>query len=293
MQSAGSPHRMIPKAWWSLIAAGGLAGLALGIAASYLWPTAYTAEVRLRIEQPRIPRGLLVQGDAFDLDRVVSDARAAAFSFKALTELGQGYYGRFPADKKIEAMREEMDKALRVERSGDIIRVAFTYRDYPSSGDNAGKAAYLANQWANAIIETNLRDQERQTVGTVDFFKMRAQNAAGAWGKLNSEIRRLTAADPRFDRLALDRELARKEYESVRQKLSEAEGMYDLAIRQLGWRLLMLDVAQPPKGPDFSRLQMALSGLGCGLLAGLIAWLLIAMRSAHGVLLGPAAASSN
>jgi len=290
MQSVGAIR---PKAWWSLIAAGGLAGLALGIAASYLQPAAYTAAVRLRIEQPRIPRGLLVQADGLDLDRAVSDARVAAFSFKALTEPGQGYYRRFPADKRIEAMREEIDKALRVERSGDIIRVAFTYRDYPSSGDNAGKAAYLANQFAETIIDTNLRDQEIRTVGTVEFFRIRAQNASVAWEKLNSEIRGLTAANPRFDRLALDRELARKEYESVRQKLSEAEGIHELAFRQLGWRLLVLDPAQPPEGPDFSRLQMALSGLGCGLLAWLIARLLVAMRSAPGVLVGPAVASSN
>ena len=105
----------------------------------------------------------------------------------------------------------------------------------------------------------------------MEFFKNRAQNAAGSWGKLNSEIRGLSASDPRFDRLALDRELARKEYESVKQKLSEAEAMVDLTMRQMGWRLQLLDVAQPPDGPDVSRLQMALSGLGCGLLAGLIA----------------------
>ena len=78
----------------------------------------------------------------------------------------------------------------------------------------------------------------------------------------------------------------------MKQKLSEAEGMRDLARRQMGGRLLIFDPAQPPEGPDFSRLQMALSGLGCGLLAGLIAWLLVAMRSAPSALLGPAAASS-
>jgi hypothetical protein len=290
----GSPHRTIPKAWWTFIAGGGLAGLALGVAASYLWPTAYTAEVQLYIEQPRIPRNLLVSGDSFDLDRVVSDARAAAFSFKSLTELGQrGYYRRLRAGKEIEAMREEMARALRVERSGDIIRVTFTYRDYPPNVDNARKAAELANHCATAIIDTNLRRQEMQIVGTVEFFNMRAQNAAGSWEKMNSEIRGLTPANPRFDRLALDRELARKEYESVKQRLSEAEAMRDLAVRQMGERLLLLDAAQPPEGPDFSRLQMALSGLGCGVLAGLIAWLLVAMRSVPRVLLGPEAASSS
>ena len=181
--------------------AGGLIGLALGVAASYLWPTAYTAEARLRIEQPRIPRNLLVSSDAFDVDEVVSDVRAEACSFKALTELGQsGYYRRLYAGKKVEAMGEEVAKALRVERSGDIIRVAFTYRDYPPSVDSARKAADLANRCAAVIITTNLLDQDTRAEGAVQFFQARAQNAAGAWEKLNSEIRRLTAADPRFDR---------------------------------------------------------------------------------------------
>jgi uncharacterized protein involved in exopolysaccharide biosynthesis len=291
---SGPPHWMIHKAWWTFIAAGGLTGLALGLGASYLWPTAYTAEVQLYVQQPTIPRNLLVSGDAFDLDGSVSDARAAAFSFNSLTELGQrGYYRHLRAGKEIDAMREEMTRALRVERSGDVIRVAFTYRDYSPNVDNGRKAVELANRFASAIIDTNLRRQEMQIVRTVEFFNMRAQHAALSWEKLNREIRGLTAADPRFDRLALDRELARKEYESVKQKLSEAEALRDLAIRQMGWRLLVLDGAQPPQGPDVSRLRMALSGLGCGLLAGLIAWLLVAMRSAPSVSLGPEAASSN
>src|SRR5258708_39918186 len=62
IQTASPLHRMIPKAWWALIAGGGLAGLALGVAAAYLRPNAYTAEVRLRIEQPKIPGNLPVPG---------------------------------------------------------------------------------------------------------------------------------------------------------------------------------------------------------------------------------------
>src|SRR5262245_40938785 len=129
------------KAGWVLIAGGGLAGLALGVAASHLWPSSYTAAVWLRIEQPIISRNLLVTGDAFDRDRGLSDAREEEFSFTALQELRrQGYYRRLRAGENVEAMREEMAKALRVERFGDIIRVRFTYRDYASSGKNAEKA---------------------------------------------------------------------------------------------------------------------------------------------------------
>jgi len=68
--------------------------------------------------------------------------------------------------------------------------------------------------------------------------------------------------------------------------------MGKLARRRLGWRLLILDAAQPPDGPDITRLQMALFGLRGGLSAGLIAWLLIPISSVRGVVLKPEAASS-
>ena len=107
-----------------------------------------------------------MSGDAFDLDRAVSDARAEVFSYRALDELAQwGYYRRLRAGKEVGAMREEMARALRMERSGDIIRVAFTYRDYLAGVDcarKARKAAYLANHFATAIIDTNLRREEMQ-----------------------------------------------------------------------------------------------------------------------------------
>lgn len=284
----------MPKTSWTLIAGGGLAGLGLGFVASYLWPTSYTAKIQLRIEPSRIERSLLLRIDAFDLDRGVSDAKAATFSRRALTELAErGFYRRLSAEKRDGALREEMDKALRVERSGNIIRVSFTYRDYPPSVEDARKAAELANDYADAMIDQNLRRQEIQITGTVEFFKTRAQKAVMAWETINTQIRGLTAADPRFDRLALDRELARKEYESAREKLGEAEVMEDLAIRQRAEKLQVLDPAHPPEGPDVSRSQVELCGLGCGILAGLIAWLLRGMRGGPSVLLAAEAASSD
>ena len=68
--------------------------------------------------------------------------------------------------------------------------------------------------------------------------------------------------------------------------------MGELARRQLGGSLLILDAAQPPDEHDVTRLQMALFGLGGGLLAGLISWLLIAIRTVRGVELKPEAASN-
>lgn len=142
----------------------------------------------------------------------------------------------------------------------------------------------LAIRCVRLLIKENLRHQANQVTGTVEFFKVQAEGAVAAWENLNTKIRGLTAAGPHFDRLALDRELARKEYESMRQKLSEAEALQDQALRQKGWRLEINEPANVPQTPDVSRLQLALSGLGGGLLIGFIVWIRAAMRAVPRVL---------
>ena len=72
----------------------------------------------------------------------------------------------------------------------------------------------------------------------------------------------------------LDRDLARKEYESFRQKYSESESMVVLAERAQSRNLELLDPASLPQVPDTSPLLFVLGGLAAGLLIGLLsAWL--------------------
>jgi uncharacterized protein involved in exopolysaccharide biosynthesis len=102
---------------------------------------------------------------------------------------------------------------------------------------------------------------------------------------LNREIRVTPASDPHFERLRLDRELARKDYESLRQKLKEAQEAQAIENRMIGTNLQTLDPAFLPDGPDTSRTETALYGLGFGLLVGIGAWLFQALRrSATGLL---------
>lgn len=70
----GSPGRLIPKTKWTLIPVGGLAGLALGVAASHLWPPSYTTEGVLLVHIGQIDQDPISSG-GFDIDRTLSEAK--------------------------------------------------------------------------------------------------------------------------------------------------------------------------------------------------------------------------
>jgi uncharacterized protein involved in exopolysaccharide biosynthesis len=273
----------ISRTWWALIPGTGLAGLAIGAGAFYVCPSSYTAESVLQLRPPSIPQSLIASGDTSDFARGLDEVKGQVLSRTRLLPIVErlNLYPHLSQGVEKMAVLEAVRKTIRVERSEDLIRVSFTYRDYPSSPDDPKKAAMLTNELTNLLIEENLRRQVFLVESTVEFFKRRGDEAGRSWEKLNTEIRGLPAKDPHVDRLILDRELARKEYESVRQKLSEAEGVKDLTIRLKAAKIQFLEAAQMPQQPDVSRLQMELSGLGGGLLIGFLGWLLLAMSVRH------------
>lgn len=136
-----------------------------------------------------------------------------------------GLYPHLRARKDFWAIHEELNKAVRIERSGNYtVRVTCTYRDYPPGPDDPRDAAILVNLLGNKLIEATMILKATQMNGRVEYFRERSESVARSWEELNAKIR-LSAKDPRLDRLTLDRDLARKEYESLRQKLNEAEGL--------------------------------------------------------------------
>ncbi len=180
-----------------------------------------------------------------------------------------------------------MRKAIRIERTGDFgIRVAFTYSDFPRRQDDNRKAAQRVTQdLVSRLIDEVQRNQSNRTYQTAQFFKQRTDESVSSWEALNTQIRGLTPTDPLFDRLTLDRDLARKEYESLRQKLGEVQGLQEAEYRREGTNLGILDPASLPGSPDISATEIALYGLRCGLALGLIASLWLALRRASNGLL--------
>ncbi len=290
----GSPGR-ISKTWWVLIPGAGLAGLAIGAAAFYVWPASYTAESVLLVDQPHVPQSLLASGDSSDFDRSLSEIRSTVLSRSELLHVVEvlGLYPHLRGKTRDMAVSDEVRKAVRIERSEDLIRVSFTYRNYPPSADDPATAARVTNELALLLIDQNMKRRTTLVGGTLDLLKSAAAEVASTWEDLNTTVRGLRSTDLHFDRLVLDRDLARKQYESLRQQLSDAERTRVLEIQQKGSRLLVLERAEVPTGPDISRSQMDLYGLGGGLLIGFITWLVLAMQSIPRLLLTPEAAASD
>jgi hypothetical protein len=76
--------------------------------------------------------------------------------------------------------------------------------------------------------------------------------------------------DPQHDRLALARYQKRKEYESVKQNLGDAEALLDLWSRKQDKVLELLTPPSRPEQPDTPSYLSWLSGLACGLAAGIV-----------------------
>jgi hypothetical protein len=292
----GSPGRLFPSIRWKLIAGCALTGLALGVAAFYMLPISYTSEAILQITPPTIPGGLLANLDAVDLDTAGLDGpgfdllRQGVTSRASLTEVIVTYdlYPHQRRRKLLEDVIHEMRKAIRIERSGDFsIRVAFTYGEDDSRGtfDNH-KAQKVTQELVSRLLDAAFRNQQNRIFQAAEFFKDRTWEAAKSWDQLNSQVRGLTATDPRFDRLTLDRQMAQREYESMHEKLLEAQGAQELTNRREGRNLQILDAASLPEGLDIPEV-MALYGLLGGLAVGIFASVLLALRRVSNGLLAP------
>jgi len=270
----GAPR---PARRWTPVAAWGLLGLAAGIAASYLLPAQYTSEADLRLT-PAVIADELAQRDSLNVDNYLDTILPTVLSRTVLTTIVNNF-GLFQSERARRSILDvlgEMRKAIRIERTGaQVIRVAFTYRDRAVS-------QRVTQDLVARLIDGNIRLRSNQVYVTTEFFKNRSEAVALEWEKLNTQLRGLSPADPRFDRLNLDRDQARKEYEALRQKLSDADVMRDLFGRRQGMTMEVLDPATMPQVPDMSPVTIALAGLACGLGAGLIVVLWRALRGTSG-----------
>jgi len=276
---------------WLPVAAWGLGGLAAGIVATYIRPPQYSSEAFLVLSPPPIAESLYRSDSSLSVDSVLSTVRPPVLSRTVLTHIIStiGLYERARARQPIEAVIERMRRDIRIERRGEnVILVKFTYGESPWGslnpygpddqvpGDKPDRyqAQRVAQDLVTRMIDETIRNRTNQAYMTKQFFEDRSAKAATRWEKLNVAAQGLAPTDRRYERAVLDRDLARKEYESLRQKFSEAETMEDLVGRGQSRDLQLLDPASLPQVPDTSPLLIVLSGLGAGLLIGLLSgWL--------------------
>ena len=285
----GSPGSAMPRSRsWLFLYGCTLVGLLGGVAASYLLPASYTSEGLLRLEPTQIPAGLSTNLDGLLGPADLDPLRQSVTSHAKLTEVIITFdlYPHIRAREPLNAIIERMRKAIQIEKTGNFgIRVAFRYSDFPGGANDPQKAQKVVQELMARLMDERFRDQSNRIFQTTEFYKSRSSEAAADWENLNRNIRVLPPTDPHFERLTLDRELARKDYESLHQNLAEALVVEDIASRQLGSRIRILDPASSPEGPDTSRTETALYGLGFGLMVGIVVCFFRALkRSAAGLL---------
>lgn len=279
------------KRRWPGVAAWGLGGLAVGFAITYIRPPQYSSEAFLVVSPPAIPASLYPSDPSQNVDNILSTVLPTVLSRTVLTHIIQtfGLYQSARARQPIEAVIARMRQNIRIERQGEnVILVAFTYGDshwstlsqqmpddlVPHDRPDRYLAQRVAQDLVSRLIDQTVRNRGNQAFMTQRFFEDLLAEAAKRWEKLNAAMQGLAPADRGYERALLDRDLARKEYESLRQKYSESESMVLLAARKLSRNLEMLDPASLPQVPDTEPLWIVLSGLAGGLLIGLLsAWL--------------------
>ena len=279
-----SPSSLIPKTRWTLVVGGGLAGLVLGAAASYVLPASYTSEAALMLAPSSIPDGLLTNLNAFELDTAGLTGRGLDLLRQRVTSRSHlekiiGDYDLYPrvrTRKPLDAIAADMRKDVHIERTGDFtIRVAFTY--WGSFGAHR-TVQRVTQELVSQLLDQAIQEESNRLFQSEAFFAERSEDAAKKWDQLNSQNRALTTVYPYAEHVALDRELARKEYEFLRQRLAEVRLARDLSERQEGRKLLILDATSLPEEPDTPATEMSFYGLGCGLALGLIAALWSSLR---------------
>lgn len=288
----GSPPRRSPRRRWLGIVASGIAGTLVGIGVYYLVPASYTSEAMLQVVPARIPEALTGVDDSY-LNPSIPAIRQVILSRVALTTIIRNFdlYPRKLARHPMEDVVNDMRKAIRMEAVGESgILVKFTYTDYPSSGGGRLVAQRVVQELVTRLIDENTRSQNAMAYEAEQFFEDRSNKIGKTWEALNTQLRGMSSTDSRYARLALDRDLAREQYESVRRKLGAAQGLYELAGRKQTRTLALLDPPSLPFRPNVTQEQTGLAGLAAGLALGLLVSLWRSLRGASANLPEPEAA---
>lgn len=86
---------------------------------------------------------------------------------------------------------------------------------------------------------------------TVEFLHSESVKAAKSWEDLIAQASKVSG--PAAERLALDRELAARQYRTFRERLAEAETLIRLDERKQGPTVEVVDLPLLPEEPDFNK----------------------------------------
>jgi hypothetical protein len=247
-------------------------GFGAGCLAAALWPFEYTSEASLRVAPATVPRELIPRSPV-DAKSLLDELAPQVLSTGAITMLIRDrdlYPSRL--DESMDALVARFRRSLRVEQQGaNLIRIAFRYAERADGEDNAKKAQIVTGHLASTLIDLSIRDAATSMWASKQFFVDAAEATGKELVKAEQKLRATQASDPQYPVLSLDRDLKRKEYESIGEKRAQTSLLERLWDRKQDRNLELLEPATLPDTPDTSPWFPRFGGLMCG--AAL--WLLI------------------
>lgn len=246
----------------------GLAGLTLALLVSYGMGNTYTSTAVMRF-RPGLGSQLVANRNnapAVPVKTLMYPVMSRSSLSSLLLSLNL-----YPGDRQrqpIEAVVQKMVHSIRMmpDKHDGSFQVSFRYAD-PKLARKVTEAL-VAN-----LIHEFFRVSTVQARMTVEFLKEQADRAGVAFEKQMAAYHAAVTSGRSTERLQLDAELARNEYATLREKLTEADLMANLTRLQQGPVLELLDPPSLPSTPDAQHQWIGVGGMLGGTFVGLGLWL--------------------
>lgn len=251
---------------WRWALGGALAGLLAGWVFTLTAPEMYTSKALVRILPSSVPERYVPTAIALTFDSLSGAVLQDVYSRRALVNTidSRGLYFSERKLMPMEDVVELMRKRIEIKPTNpQTIQITF-------SDSDPVKAQRVTRDILTHLIDGTIRERSALSMMTVTFLAGQADRAAAEWENLTAKVR----SGPQTDRLMLDRQLASRRYETLRQQVSEAEMIAGLEEHKQGPTLELLDLPSLPERPSVSHATILMStGLGGLLLGTLAGWL--------------------
>jgi hypothetical protein len=262
--------RLIDSRWFR-----GLLCLAMGAGIGYLaaalWPFQYTSEASLLVSPAAVPRELIPRSPV-DAKSLLDELTPQVLSAGAISMLIRDrdlYPSRL--DQSMDALVAKFRRSVRVEQQGgNVIRIVFQYGE-GNGGQDARTVQSVTGYLVSRMLDLRISDAASSTYASEQFFSEGAEAAGKELVKAEQKLRATPASDPQYSVLSVDRDLKRKEYETMGEKRAQASLLQQLRARHQDQNLELLEPATLPDRPDTTPWFPRASGLICGIAL----WLLI------------------
>ncbi|MCC6540535.1 MAG: hypothetical protein IT162_23505 [Bryobacterales bacterium] len=264
----GASGALTMTGWqWRWPLSGAAAGLAVGLALAWAFPETYRSTTVVRVTPSAIPERFVPAMPMLDRDTLLAQSGELIQSRQTLLHIIQTF-DLYKSERLLMPIEDVTDlMRQRIELTSvksSTIRIAFTYYD-------RHQAQKVARHLLTRLIDDVLRERGATSQMTVEFLRSQAERAAQAWQTQSAAVRVARQDDPNLERLHLDRDLARRRYESLRTLLAEAQTLDDLEQRRQGPTMEVLDLPSLPERAEWPHRMLLAASTLSGLVLGLLA----------------------